>query len=1490
MRALVQTSKIIHLVSLTAISFFSPISAQGATLKIEPVTVTSEYTGQITLSASALPLRHTVVIEKYIDLNKNGVIDGTDILVQRFTLTDGEAEVIDGVRNNNVPGDEDGVVNGQIQTVLDNLAQGDQRRLAASFLIRLSGVSGALAPVTVRFNVTEPSYSQSVIGRVMSNGSAVSNASVGLLNEGYLGVGSVTLTDDSGNFRLNSPAGSFLLIAGKNGYLTDFSTSTLVQIDDGTTITQDLNLTATDRMITGRLTDSATGFGIGGINAFLGSRTGLGTSFATDRDGNFSIPVLGGEWQTDFSKENAAFTGYVWSVGLSDIDTSNGDVFGLSVQWPKVDALIHGQLQNADGEALSGAEVRANSEQGFEAVSFSDANGKYVLGILAGNWEVGPSEEALSRLGFSSEPSSITVQTGQAVNVNFAPQRASLAINPSTVNSEENDQITLNVSGIPIGETVLIAKYIDYNGNGEVDADDFLAQSFDLTDGEANAIGGVRNKNVPGDEDGETNGRIQTTFENLSKEDLNRLAAQYVYTMSSDTGSFSTVKVLFNVTQPVYSQDLVGRVTSGGLAVPNATVLIFVVLEEGIDTRSFVISEQNGNFSANVPVGEYSLVALKPGYLSDFSSPPSVQITEGATATQDITLIAADRNITGRFVDQTTGIGIGTVQIYAESGTGLATLAYTDQNGNFDIPVVSGEWEMDIDRGSAASQGYVLSSQLDGIDTSSGDVSGITIQWPKVDALIHGRLQTGDGQPLTGMEIRGDTDQDYEAATVTDSKGEYVLGVVAGNWALDVSLNDQEDSIGLGGVTVTAGKAARADFTVGQPSAETPSLEINPSTVTSEYAGLITLTITGLSPGQTVSIERYIDFNRNGVVDADDVLVQQFDLTDGEASAIGGVRNVNVPGDEDGEINGQIQTVLEYLAQGLLEHLAAEFVYTLSNVSETSPMATSPFSVTQPVHSQKVVGRVTSGGSPAPNSLVALSVPLDDDDDIDVKSIVLTDQNGMFSINSPSGDFLLFALKTGHVFALSSLPEVQISDGSTSTQDLTMFPADRNITGRLTDKTTGLGIGGVLVFIGTTDDEFLTLGFTEGDGAFNFPVVSGEWEIDLEGQSGALHGNVFLEDLEAIDTTAGSVAGLSIQVPKVEALIYGQLQDPEDNPLAGVSIWGGFVGFEESFGLTDANGRYVLGVFAGHWEFDPTEADIPVPNALVVNASATVVPGEALHVNLHIERVTARLRGRVVDSNGDSVSDITVFTHRPFEETDSFGSVGETVLFNLFEETVSDSQGGFDLPVTGGSWNLQIDSNDANDRELVGPQLTVQVADNVNHEGILVVARNITARINGSVRDKNGNPILLVAVNANAIFEQVNYNLHVDTDLTGSFRFGVFDDEWRIGVSCAELQNRGFQCIGERTVTIASLDQEIHFTARQTESSIRLSIPILLPDRTAEINLSLQPDRTYVIQGTSDLVNWIDLLSVKSPTESLRFADPDAGLFPNRFYRVRESD
>ena len=91
------------------------------------------------------------------------------------------------------------------------------------------------------------------------------------------------------------------------------------------------------------------------------------------------------------------------------------------------------------------------------------------------------------------------------------------------------------------------------------------------------------------------------------------------------------------------------------------------------------------------------------------------------------------------------------------------------------------------------------------------------------------------------------------------------------------------------------------------PAALAAGLTVSPTTITNNSVGKITLTITGITTGQAVMVERFADLNGNAAIDPGEPLLQAGRVTDGAVSTIGGVRNLNVPGDEDSAANGQIR-------------------------------------------------------------------------------------------------------------------------------------------------------------------------------------------------------------------------------------------------------------------------------------------------------------------------------------------------------------------------------------------------------------------------------------------------------------------------------------------------------------------------------------------------------------------------------------------------------
>ena len=93
------------------------------------------------------------------------------------------------------------------------------------------------------------------------------------------------------------------------------------------------------------------------------------------------------------------------------------------------------------------------------------------------------------------------------------------------------------------------------------------------------------------------------------------------------------------------------------------------------------------------------------------------------------------------------------------------------------------------------------------------------------------------------------------------------------------------------------------------------TFSVSPAGVSNLYAGSIRLQIAGLTNGETVTVEKYLDVNTNRTVNAVDWLVQSFRLTDGQASVIAGVTNFNVPGDTT-PVNGSITANVSFPGGG----------------------------------------------------------------------------------------------------------------------------------------------------------------------------------------------------------------------------------------------------------------------------------------------------------------------------------------------------------------------------------------------------------------------------------------------------------------------------------------------------------------------------------------------------------------------------------------------
>ena len=573
------------------------------------------------------------------------------------------------------------------------------------------------------------------------------------------------------------------------------------------------------------------------------------------------------------------------------------------------------------------------------------------------------------------------------------------------------------------------------------------------------------------------------------------------------------------------------------------------------------------------------------------------------------------------------------------------------------------------------------------------------------------------------------------------------------------------------------------------------SLTLSPSSISNTYSGSISLQITGLTNGETVLLERFIDANANAAIDSGELLVQSFKVTDGQVTAFGGVRDPNIAGDEDGVTNSQISTRFYFSASPEFGRGAGSYVFRASSPSTRFSPVTQPFTVTQTAFAQRITGKVTSGGSPVTNASVALLIPVGED--IQFISATLADGAGNYSLNAATNTYLVLAAKPGYVSDLSVAPFVTLTPSQVLTQNLTMNAPTRTISGKVSDVATSGGVPGMQLFI-QSENNALTFAFTDTNGNFTASVGADRWRIDISDFSLSQTGYLHPQNKPRIDTTTGNVAGVDIRLARETALIYGHLKNDTNAPMPGISFSCNDNNNQyQSNATTDTNGDYVAGVTAGTWFIGPDDNNPALAGFLVQGTNVAVSAGQAIRVNFTALRSTAHLLGRVTNTNGQPIFDLTILAF-----TQNGGSSSATTA----------ADGSFDLGVFGGSWTVQLETTGAAQRNLIGPTPIFNVIDGVNISNISYVARDVTAHITGNVHETNSNPITFVNVGANATINGTNYSSNGQTDGGGNYSIGVFGGSWSVYVSGDDLASRGFETPANQNVTISVGNGTVNFT------------------------------------------------------------------------------
>jgi hypothetical protein len=405
-------------------------------------------------------------------------------------------------------------------------------------------------------------------------------------------------------------------------------------------------------------------------------------------------------------------------------------------------------------------------------------------------------------------------------------------VTPAAVSNTYSGKITLLITGLTNTETVVVQKFLDLNTNGIIDGSDWLVQQFKLTDGQAGmVIGGVTNFNVPGDLNA-TAGQITATLNFQNGDVVQNIIGKYLYKLSSPVGHFAPLTNQFAVTNFPFPQKFTGNVVSNGTSttLSNAVVLLFPASRPGNNgpggsPLAGVVANNAGNYTVQVPPGTYVPMAFRSNYVANYTA-PVLTLAASQTITTNLTLTNATASISGKVVDaNNSSIGLPGVMVPATSTNNLLAITFTDTNGNFIMRVTASQWGIGGSDKGLSVHGYVGWNNNTNVNSGT---TNVTVALPKADALIYGSVKDNLGNPLAGIDVSANDNNNYLYQTdgYTDANGNYVVGVLGGlgsndPWWISISSDSSPANYIFsqpafdqnGGTNIAAGQAVLANFT-----------------------------------------------------------------------------------------------------------------------------------------------------------------------------------------------------------------------------------------------------------------------------------------------------------------------------------------------------------------------------------------------------------------------------------------------------------------------------------------------------------------------------------------------------------------------------------------------------------------------------------------------------------------------------------------------------
>ena len=458
------------------------------------------------------------------------------------------------------------------------------------------------------------------------------------------------------------------------------------------------------------------------------------------------------------------------------------------------------------------------------------------------------------------------------------------------------------------------------------------------------------------------------------------------------------------------------------------------------------------------------------------------------------------------------------------------------------------------------------------------------------------------------------------------------------------------------------------------------TLGVSPSTTSNTYSGLITLQIGGLTNAEPVVLQEFLDANSNGTVDPGEPMVDTFPITDGGAAMIGGKTNLNVPFDGNAT-SGAITTTLPFTGPQIINDFVGRHVFRLVSPSDRFTPVEATFIVTNAAFSQSVTGQVLVAGAPASYAVVIALTGADGEGEY--AGGVIADGAGRYSLKLPTNNYTLLASRPNCFIDAALSPRVALTAGVTSTNNLYLTNGTVTLAGSVRDATNSAPLGGVFMLLFSGD--YLAIAYTASNGTFSAAVTPSVWELETQEDRLGRRGYVTPQQFPPVDTTTGTVANVTFQLPKANAMFHGRLTNSLGAPFPNVEfdandVSGNGPSAFKGQGTSDSGGFYSVAVLAGtnSWYCSPSW-DSPALANHVVSSHQSVVfaAGQTVQQNFTALPATSVITGRVRDNLGNPVAGVSI---------GGGGSVGG--LNYSSADVLTDAAGNYSWAVIPGDWNI----------------------------------------------------------------------------------------------------------------------------------------------------------------------------------------------------------